>query len=102
MIEAGIDLDVIYIASPELFDRLPDEEREELFNDDVAATAMGITGFTRPTMYRWIRSDLGLTHTLHPFVKGHYLGSGPGDWMETVRCAQSRRGCRQAEDVTRA
>ena len=39
---------------------------------------MGITGFTLPTMFRWIRSDLGRSHTLHPYRKGHYLGSGPG------------------------
>ena len=81
LIDAGIDLDVIYVASPELFDRLSREEREELFNEDVAMTTMGITGFTLPTMYRWIRSDLGLRHTLHPFVKGHYLGSGAGDMV---------------------
>jgi hypothetical protein len=39
---------------------------------------MGITGFTLPTMFRWIRSDLGREHTLHPFAKGHFLGSGAG------------------------
>jgi hypothetical protein len=39
---------------------------------------MGITGFTLPTMLRWILSDLGRAHTLHPFRKGHFLGSGPG------------------------
>jgi hypothetical protein len=39
---------------------------------------MGITGFTLPTMFRWIRSDLGRAHTLHPFAKGHFLGSGAG------------------------
>ena len=77
----GIDLDVIYVASPELFDQLPQEERETLFNDKIAATTMGITGFTLPTMYRWIRSDIGLKHSLHPFVKGHYLGSGAGDMV---------------------
>ncbi len=81
LIDAGIDLDVIYVASPELFDLLPEEERSALFNDVVAATSMGITGFTLPTMYRWIRSDLGRKHTLHPFVKGHYLGSGAGDMV---------------------
>ena len=27
-------------------------------------------------MYRWIRSDRGRAHTLHPFMKGHYPGSG--------------------------
>ncbi|HAT38010.1 MAG TPA: hypothetical protein DCS75_05920 [Gemmatimonadetes bacterium] len=77
----GIDLDVIYVASPELFDQLPQEERDTLFNDEIAATTMGITGFTLPTMYRWIRSDIGLKHSLHPFVKGHYLGSGAGEMV---------------------
>jgi hypothetical protein len=39
---------------------------------------MGITGFTLPTMYRWIRSDRGRAATLHPYRKGHFLGSGQG------------------------
>jgi hypothetical protein len=39
---------------------------------------MGITGFTLPTIYRWIHSDLGLSMSLHPFRKGHFLGSGQG------------------------
>ncbi len=39
---------------------------------------MGITGFTLATMYRWVRSDRGRAATLHPYVKGHYLGSGQG------------------------
>jgi glycolate oxidase FAD binding subunit len=29
--------------------------------------ALGITGFTLPTMYRWIRSERGRRMTLHPF-----------------------------------
>jgi len=41
--------------------------------------AMGITGFTLPTMFRWIRSDLGRAFTMHPFQKGHFLGSGQGE-----------------------
>ena len=52
-----------------------------MYPEALARRAMGITGFTLPTMYRWIRSDLGRAHTLHPFVKGHYLGSGPGDMV---------------------
>ena len=39
---------------------------------------MGITGFTLPTLYRWITSDAGRRHTLHPFRDGHFLGSGSG------------------------
>lgn len=39
---------------------------------------MGITGFTLPTMFRWVRSDLGRSMTLHPYLLGHFLGSGQG------------------------
>ena len=75
----GINLKVMYVASPELFDRLLDSEKQIIYNEDMAQNAMGITGFTLPTMYRWIQSDLGRKHTMHPFQRGHYLGSGPGD-----------------------
>jgi hypothetical protein len=40
--------------------------------------AMGITDFTLSTMTRWVRSDYGRAHSLHPFRHGHYLGSGAG------------------------
>jgi len=74
----GIDLNVYYIASAELFDALPREEQQRIFPAALAREAMGITGFTLPTMYRWIRSDWGQEMTLYPFQKGHYLGSGQG------------------------
>jgi transketolase len=77
--EKGVDLQVYYVSSPELFDALPGEEKERLFPAEHAAVAMGITGFTRPTMDRWVTSPAGRAATLHPFRKGHYLGSGPGD-----------------------
>ncbi len=77
----GIDIDVYYVASTELFDLLPDAEQERIFPDARAQTAMGITGFTLPTMYRWIRSDRGRRMTLHPFQKGHYLGSGQAEMV---------------------
>ena len=76
---AGIDLDVYYVASAELFDLLPEEQQQEIFPEAKAMEAMGLTGFTLATMYRWIRSDLGRSMTLHPFRKEHFLGSGPGD-----------------------
>ncbi len=74
----GIDLDVYYVASAELFDMLSQAERHKIFPESVAMQAMGLTGFTLPTMYRWIRSDLGRSATLHPFSHGRYPGSGPG------------------------
>ena len=75
----GINLRGMYVASPELFDRRPTEKKNSIYNEEMSRNAMGITGFTLPTMYRWIQSDLGRNHTMHPFQKGHYLGSGPGD-----------------------
>lgn len=79
----GVDLDVWYVASAELFDMLPKSEQDKIFPDSVAQQAMGITGFTMPTMYRWIRSARGQEATLHPFKKGHYLGSGQGAMVLT-------------------
>jgi transketolase len=74
----GIDARVYYVASAELFDLLPAEEQKRLFPEEHARAALGITGFTLPTMFRWVVSDLGRAHTLHPFRKGHFLGSGQG------------------------
>lgn len=73
---AGIDVEAFYVASAELFDALPQVEREAILPEAKQAVAMGITGFTLPTMYRWIRSDRGRVMTMHPFMRGHYLGSG--------------------------
>jgi len=77
--KAGIDLDVYYVASAELFDLLEQREQESIFPTSAAEQAMGITGFTLPTMYRWIRSPRGREYTMHPFQKGHFLASGQGE-----------------------
>ncbi len=74
----GVDLNVYYVASAELFDALPEERRREIYPDDHARVALGITDFTLPTMDRWLLSRRGREMTLHPFRAGHYLGSGPG------------------------
>jgi transketolase len=75
----GISLDAYYVASAELFDLLPTSEQEKIYPEARAQEAMGITGFTLPTMDRWVRSERGRKSTLHPFQKGHYLGSGQAD-----------------------
>ncbi|HVO38060.1 MAG TPA: hypothetical protein VMV03_03430, partial [Spirochaetia bacterium] len=76
---AGLDLSVYYVASAELFDLLPPARQEKTFPAEAASRAMGITGFTLPTMHRWVTSERGRRATLHPFQKGHYLGSGQAD-----------------------
>jgi transketolase len=75
----GLDLNIYYVASAELFDLLPASEQTSIFPAEHADEAMGITGFTLPTMYKWIRSESGRARTLHPFQKGHFLGSGQAD-----------------------
>ncbi len=74
----GFDVNVFYVASAELFGLLPKSRQDEIYPDTIAHEAMGITGFTLPTMYRWVRSARGIQKTMHPFQKGRFLGSGPG------------------------
>jgi len=74
----GIDVNAYVVTSSELFDRLPAPERERLFPEAHQAEAMAITDFTMATMTRWVRSDRGRAHALHPFRQGRFLGSGAG------------------------
>ena len=76
--QAGLDPNVYVVTSTELFDGLPAADRERIFPEAHQQEAMGITDFTLATMTRWVRSDRGRAHTLHPFRQGHYLGSGTG------------------------
>jgi transketolase len=77
----GIDARVYYVASAELFDLLPAAEQARLFPEAHAQEAIGVTGFTLPTLFRWIRSDAGRAHSLHPFREGRFLGSGQGSMV---------------------
>lgn len=74
----GVEVDAYYVASAELFDLLPPAERERIFPEERAREAIGITGFTLPTMYRWIASARGREMTMHPYMHGRYPGSGSG------------------------
>ncbi len=77
--EKGINLDVYYVASAELFDRLEAQERRAIYPSSAASSAMMITGFTVATTYRWTMSERGREFTLYPWKSGNFLGSGPGD-----------------------
>jgi transketolase len=74
----GIDLNAYVVTSSELFDALPVEERESIFPESHQFHAIGITDFTLPTLLRWVRTDHGRFHSLHPFRGRHFLGSGSG------------------------
>jgi transketolase len=77
----GIDLNVYYVASVELFDLLTPSQQEKIYPEKEAQRALGITGFTLPTMYRWVLSEKGRRSILHPYMKGHFLGSGQADMV---------------------
>ena len=77
--EKGINLDVYYVSSAELFDRLDEEERKEIYPSSAASKAMMFSGFTVATTYRWIMSEKGREYSLFPWKQGNFLGSGPGD-----------------------
>ena len=79
--EKRLNMNVYYVASAELFDMLPIERQEEIFPQEHRAECMGITGFTLPTMHRWVLSEEGRRMTLHPFKKGRYLGSGQAEYV---------------------
>ena len=81
LLKAGADPWVYYVASAELFDMLPAAKRRKIFPEERSREAMGITGFTWPTMLRWTTSELGRSLTLHPFRNGRFLSSGPGDMV---------------------
>jgi transketolase len=77
--EKGINLDVYYVSSAELFDRLDMQQRKEIYPSSSASSAMMISGFTVATTYRWTMSERGREYTLYPWKNGTFLGSGPGD-----------------------
>ncbi len=72
----GFRMNIYVVTSAELFDLLPVEERRRIFPIERAVEAMGITGFTMPTMYRWVVSEEGRARSLHAYSKGRYPGSG--------------------------
>jgi len=75
----GLNLNIYHVSSAELYDAHPKEEREELLPYTVRRSALGITGFTLPTMYKWVTGFEARFNILHPFRKGYYLGSGSAE-----------------------
>lgn len=72
----GIRPNVYLVTSAELFDLLPAEEQNRIFPAARAREAMGISGFTLSTLYRWVTSEEGRNLSLHAFHRGRYPGSG--------------------------
>jgi len=79
IIKRGFNVNVFYVSSAELFAALPKQERDAIYPAELAAEAMGITDFTLPTMHSWVKTQEGISRTLHPFMRGRFLGSGSAD-----------------------
>jgi transketolase len=77
--QKGLNMNIYYVASAELFKLLTDKEQEHIFPESFRTHAMGLTDFTLPTLYQWIRWNEGLRRTLSPFRNGHYLSTGTAD-----------------------
>ena len=73
--EENLDVNILYVSSRELFELLPEEEREVLVPARLRRVGMGLTDFTLPTMHAWLLSEKGRRHTLYPFKHSGYLGS---------------------------
>ena len=72
----GLNMNIFYVSSAELFKLLSRAERESILPEPLTREAVGITDFTLPTLYQWVRSNDGIQRSLHSFRGGHYLGSG--------------------------
>ncbi len=77
--EGKFNINIYYVSSAELFSLLPEEKQLAILPEERRAEAMGITGFTMPTMYRWITSEFGRRHSLFSFSRGIYPGSGKAE-----------------------
>jgi len=77
--ESGLNMNVYYVSSAELFSMLPEKRQNEILPEEDMREAMGITGFTMPTMYRWITSEFGRKYSLFSFSRGIYPGSGKAE-----------------------
>ena len=68
------------MASAELFDLLPEEERERDLPRGEGRTAPWASPASRcPRSTAGFAPTAGRAATLHPFRKDHFLGSGPGE-----------------------
>ena len=75
LVKEGLNINVRYVTSRELFEMLPPEKREALVPAALLRTAMGITDFTLPTLDCWLNSVCGRNHTLYPHKNGRFLES---------------------------
>jgi hypothetical protein len=71
----AVEMNVFYVASAELFLRLPRARRDEIFPERLARESIGITEFTLPTMLRWVRSEEGIRRSLHRYRGRRFPGS---------------------------
>lgn len=72
----GIEINAYYVCSRELFTMLSQEEQERIIPQSDKVRAIALTDFTLPTMYCWLKSDMGARMSIYPFKGGKYMTSG--------------------------
>ena len=73
--QEGLNVNIIYVTSRELFEMLPRAQQQALVPDELLRTAMGITDFTLPTLDAWLDSVAGRNHAVYPHKNGQFLQS---------------------------
>lgn len=72
----GFKLNVYYVASRELFTMLPQSEQDAILPPEDKKRAIAVTDYTLPTMYCWLKSEMGAKMSVYPFKQDKYLTSG--------------------------
>lgn len=90
--QKGFKLNVYYVASRELFTMLSQSEQDAILPPQDKKRAIAITDYTLPTMYAWLKSEMGAQMSLYPFRQGRYMSSGKGEdvYKEAKLDAQSQ------------
>jgi transketolase len=76
LLKEGIELNVYYVTSRELFTALSEAEQEAILPPEDKKRAIAVTDFTLPTMYCWLKSEMSAKYSLSPFKYGKYMSSG--------------------------
>lgn len=75
----GLNVKVVAAVSPQLFARLPENEREAVLTAAELGDAMGITNRSRASIAPWLASAVGLEYTLSADRTARWLTGGTVD-----------------------
>lgn len=77
--QRDLNVKVVVATSPQLFSRLPDQERSAILSEAERYDAMGITNRSRDSISRWLGCDVGRDYSLGADRSGRWLTGGTVD-----------------------